>query len=224
MTDLQGTQSLHHPPTFLNSCHPTTLQRIWHLQIKGEPAYSLQAKSSRFWQTHRRSPDASWASFSATAQCLHVQHTKRRQDEILFEYFCRERGKKKEPWLLRVVCVLCEYVCTWLKAVYFGTRVFASLPLVGNMYEHIHALVCECVRAALTTAWFIPSFSAVAVWGPHYVMPMHRGLYVIETGLWKPPAIWSPAASDVCTSIHQFPLIAQNWDSVPWLIYWVHSP
>lgn len=56
------------------------------------------------------------------------------------------RGEKKEHRLLPVVCVLCEYVCTWLKAVYFGTRVFASLSLVGNMYEHIHVLVCARAR------------------------------------------------------------------------------
>lgn len=49
------------------------------------------------------------------------------------------------------------------------------------------------------------------------VRPMHRGLYVIEVGLWKPRAIWSPATLDVSLSIHQFLLIAQSWDSVPWL-------
>lgn len=82
--------------------------------------------------------------------------------------------------------------------------------------------MCIHVCVLLTTVWFIPSFSGVAVWGPLCVMPMRRGLYVIEVGLWKPPAIWSPAALDVCLSIRQFLLIAQSQDSVPWLsIEWI---
>ena len=83
---------------------------------------------------------------------------------------------------------------------------------------HMCIQLCECARggngtfvcrpALLTALWFIPSVSAVAVWGPVCVMPMHRGLYVIEVGPWKPPAIWTSAAQSVCLSIRQFPLIA----------------
>lgn len=81
----------------------------------------------------------------------------------------------------------------------------------------VSACVCEYMCVLLTAVWFIPSFSGVAVWGPLCVMPMRRGLYVIEVGLWKPPAIWTPAALDVCLSIRQFLLIAQSQDSVQWL-------
>lgn len=55
-------------------------------------------------------------------------------------------------------------------------------------------------------------------------MPMHRGLYVIAVGLWKPPAIWTPAALDLCLSIRQLHLIAQSLGSllqlsIEWLLY-----
>lgn len=137
-------------------------------------------------------------------------------------FVARGKKKKRTP---TIACGLCfVWVCVHLieGCVFWDSRLCQSFPCWQHVWAYTCACMCAC--AALTTAWFIPSFSAVAVWGPHYVMPMRRGLYVIETGLWKPPAIWSPAASDVCTSIHQFPLIAQSWDSGPWLIYWVHSP
>lgn len=86
---------------------------------------------------------------------------------------------------------------------HFGTCVLASL----SVSEHVHVL--------LTAVRFTLSFSGVAVWSPLCVMPMHRGLYVIEVGLRKPPAIWTAAALDVRLSIRQFLLIAQSRDSVP---------
>lgn len=119
-----------------------------------------------------------------------------------------------------------HFFCLWFVFVWVCVHlsegcVFWDFGLCQSFccWSHVWAYTCTCVYVCvlLTTLWFIPSFSAVAVWGPQYVMPVHRGLYVIETGLWKPPAIWRPAASDVCTSIHQFLLIAQSWDSVPWL-------
>lgn len=89
------------------------------------------------------------------------------------------------------------------------------LCILGAMSLPVHFCACVCVCVLLTAVWFIPSFSGVAVWGPLCVIPMRRGLYVIEVGLWKPPAIWTPAALDVCLSIRQFLLIAQSPDSVP---------
>lgn len=112
---------------------------------------------------------------------------------------------------------------------------FLSLPWSGqcvfSLEFGIHVIVsgashlwCVCpyvwavsVCVLLTAAWSIPWFSSVAVCGSLCVMPMHRGLYVIAVGLWKPPAIWTPVALDLCLSIRQLLLIAQSQDSVLWL-------
>lgn len=118
---------------------------------------------------------------------------------------------EKARKLILSVSMWAGAVC--VKPLYFRTCVLASL----SVSVHVCAYMCVHVCVLVTAAWFIPSFSGVAVWGPLCVMPMHRGLYVIEVGLWKPPAIWTPAALYVCLSIRQFLLIAQSPDSVPWL-------
>jgi len=122
----------------------------------------------------------------------------------------------REKWIALCKCVdlhcLCESSAFWY--------------LWPCQFVHFcESIVCPYVTLCvlLTVVWFIPFFSDVAVWGPLCVMPMHRGLYVIAVGLWKPPAIWTPAALDL--SVH--PSITFNCSEPGFCavaIYWAVSP
>lgn len=151
----------------------THLQKERYLQPKVEPAHLAQAKLSCFWQTHRKSPDASWESFASAVQRHNVyraHRTKWQRDEIPFEYFCRSgegAKKKKKSSPATIACGLCfVWVCVHLieGCVFWDSCLCQSFPHWWHVWASTFVRVCA--RGALTTAWFIPSFSNCCCLGP----------------------------------------------------------